>query len=141
MRDKKDSQLDEKELLSTCALRFDGWKYKEKSGFDQVAALNSFFATGNWNLTPLEQMTVFFLLQRGLSKWDLVYEAENGKFWRAYRSLFLLVASYEVPQEYCLEGYIEQWKQKYQPRIDECLRYIEQIHKSIKYDDNPSPVI
>jgi hypothetical protein len=82
--------LEEDEILICCALRFDGYKYREMAGFDEEPPLREFFRTGRWSLTPLEQMTTFFMLQRGLYKWGLEYEPRNGRYWKAFRSLFLL---------------------------------------------------
>lgn len=41
------------------------------------------------DLEPVENLTTFFLLQRALNKWDLQYEAEDSKFYMAFRTLFL----------------------------------------------------
>ncbi len=56
--------FDEHDILTHCALRFDGYAYLEQSGFDHQQALEDFFQTGEWNLSPLEAMTTLFTLQR-----------------------------------------------------------------------------
>lgn len=129
--------LDEDEILITCALRFDGWKYKELTDFDQVKALDDFFATGEWNISPLEHLTTFFLLQRGLFKWDLEYEPRNGKFWRAFRSLFFLVYDYEVPEAFKFTGTdsYDRWEYKYKPRLQQCVDFIRSLHENTQYED------
>ncbi|NDE77410.1 MAG: hypothetical protein EB039_15340 [Proteobacteria bacterium] len=38
--------LDEDPILIACALRFDGWKYIERMGFDHVGACEAFITTG-----------------------------------------------------------------------------------------------
>lgn len=132
---------EERQILNTCALRFDGWRYKGDHQFDQRQAITHFFNTGTWQLSEHEQLAVFFLLQRGLCKWDLVYEPEHGRFWRAFRSLFLLVYDYEIPPEYALSEYVEQWQRDFVPHLDECVALVRQIHETIAYDDYALPEI
>lgn len=62
-------ELREDDVLIHCALRFDGWKYKEATGFDHFQALDCYWETGEWALQPEEQLCMFFLLQRGLYKY------------------------------------------------------------------------
>jgi hypothetical protein len=126
----------EREILTACALRFNGWQYVEEQQFDHRQAIQSFFETATWQLSQHEQLAVFFLLQRGLAKWDLVYESERGKFWRAYRSLFLRVYQYEIPSEYEILDYVQRWQQNFIPHLEECVARIRQIHETIAYDDN-----
>ena len=81
--------LQESQILNACALKFDGYKYQEEKSYDQRATIDNFFEHGQWDLEPVEKLTTFFLLQRALSKWDLQYEAEDSKFYMAFRTLFI----------------------------------------------------
>jgi hypothetical protein len=129
----------EREILNTCALRFDGWQYIKDHQFDQRHAIRQFFETGMWQLSEHEQLAVFFLLQRGLCKWDLVYQPEHGKFWRAFRSLFFLVYDYKIPSDYALSQYVERWQRGFVPHLEECVSLIRQIHETIAYDNHALP--
>lgn len=131
----------EDDILSACALRFDGWQYIEMTDFDHQRALESFFQTGQWPSVALEQLAMFFTLQRGLFKWGLEYEPKHGRYWRAFRSLFLLVHSYEIPEEYRLAGYYEEWESEYRPRLAECVALVERIHATTPYHDNARPML
>ena len=137
----RDPFLDEDEILMTCALRFDGYKYKQLTDFDQKGALEDFFATGEWTISPLEQLATFFLLQRGLFKWGLEWEPKDGKYWRAFRSLFLLVHHYEVPEALrdTVNDSYYRWEYKYKPRLLECVEFIRGIHKNTRYEDETLP--
>src|SRR6478672_8545134 len=61
----------EDDILSCCALRFDGWKFREATGFNHVRAIDRFFETGWWPPSEYKRLASFFLLQRGLCTWDL----------------------------------------------------------------------
>lgn len=136
-----ESECAENDILITCALRFDGWKYQEATGFDHRKAIDDFFETGSWEIQTLERLCVFFLLQRGLCKWDLVYEPKHGKFWRAFRTLFFLVCREEIPAPYQIADYLEQWRRKYDPNLEQHIGFIREIHETTGYDDNAPPQI
>ena len=127
--------LDEDEILIACALRFDGYKYRETAGFDEEPPLREFFRTGRWSLTPLEQMTTFFMLQRGLYKWGLEYEPRNGRYWKAFRSLFLLSHGHRVPRAFRPSDpdLYARWKYRFVPRLADCVSVVRKIHESTDY--------
>ena len=119
------------DILTTCALRFQGWRYQEETGFDQAAAFDRYFETGNWSLTDNEKLAAFFLLQRGLSKWDLVTEPKQSRWWQAFRSLFLEVVHLPLPPKYRDDDYATRWEQRYLPRLEECIQCIrEELEKT-----------
>ena len=64
-------ELDEDDILTCCALRFDGSAFAEDTGFDGGAALDRFFESGEWPGSLEERFALFFLLQRDLCKWAL----------------------------------------------------------------------
>jgi len=54
-------------MLMYCALRVDGYRYQQETDFDYQTALSTYMSTGDWSpLNELEQLTVFFMLQRYL---------------------------------------------------------------------------
>jgi hypothetical protein len=52
-------------------------------------------------------MATFFILQRGLGKWGLERERENGKYHCAWRALFFLACQHDAPEEYRIAEYHE----------------------------------
>lgn len=78
-------------MLMYCALRFDGYRYQQETDFDYQTALSIYMSTGDWSpLNELEQLTVFFMLQRYLYKWGGDYLADYSPEWCGFRDLFFL---------------------------------------------------
>ena len=125
----------EDEVLICCALRFDGWKFIKDTGFAYEVALERFWATGQWELTPEEQLALFFMLQRGLYKWGLEREPRRGKYWRAFRSLFLEVYGYAIPDPYQHPQYLAEWAQRFEPTLPEWVNLVQHLHETTIYDD------
>jgi hypothetical protein len=127
--------LEEDGILIACALRFDGYKYREMAGFDEERPLQRFFETGRWDLSPLEQMTTFFILQRGLYKWGLEHEPRDGRYWKAFRSLFLLSYGHRIPHAFrpTDPDLYARWKYRFVPRLAECVSVVRRIHESTTY--------
>lgn len=85
-------------------------------------------------------MALFFFLQRFLMKWGGEYEPPNGRYWRAFRNLFLITNQYEIPERYRNGEYYLTWEREYLPKREEQVAYIASIHKSTSYDDNAPPL-
>ena len=130
--------FDEKEndILIHWALRFDGYKYREDTGMDENQIFDGFFCTGEWPDSQLDQLSSFFLLQRFLMKWGGEYEPPNGKYWCAFRNLFLITSQYTIPERYQNGEYYLIWKREYLPKQKDQVAYIASIHESTSYDDN-----
>ena len=126
-------QLDEDDILTTCALRFRGYDYQEAYPFDQERALEHFVRTGEWDLVPLEQLTAFFMLQRYLFKWGGEQLARDSQEWRAFRSLFLTTYAYEIPAEYRHPDYDEPWEREYRPHLVTCVKQVRRTHDATDY--------
>ncbi|BAY14154.1 hypothetical protein [Calothrix sp. NIES-2098] len=105
------------DTLNTCALRFDGYKYLQRTGFDPSKAIDNYFSSQKWDLQPLEKLTAFFLLQRALNKWDLVNEPRDGQFWKAFESLFNECKEMEIPEEYRQQEYCNKWEMYQRSRL------------------------
>lgn len=127
--------LTEEKILTCFALRFNGYQYLEENSFDPQKALDDFINMGEWTISPLEQLACFFFLQRYLSKWGGERLPKNSKHWQAYRELFLLTNSYDIPAVYRLDNYFEEWRSQFEPRQAECVDLIEKVHSSTPYDD------
>ncbi|MEI8196477.1 MAG: DUF1156 domain-containing protein, partial [Phycisphaerae bacterium] len=130
---------DEDYILTTCALRFDGWKYVKQCGFDYKTALERFFATGQWPELRDQQLTMFFMLQRYLMKWGGEQLPKSSSDWRAFRDLYLKVHEYRVPLVYRQEEYHTEWQREYYPHLAECTRLIRRIHETTAYEDSAPP--
>jgi hypothetical protein len=93
------------DIMNACALRFDGYKYQQQTGFDPKKATAQYLTTRKWDLQPLEKLATFFFLQRALNKFDLQYEPRDGKYWQAFESLFDECKDVEIPEEYRQDEY------------------------------------
>ena len=133
------SSLDERDILTLSALRFDGYQYLEDKPFDHRTALDQFFRTGVWDLSDFEKLAVFFCLQRALCKWDLVYEPCHGRYWRAFRTLFLEVARLPIPEKYADPSWLERWNERYGWQLEKAVACIREVHASTVYDDDAKP--
>jgi hypothetical protein len=130
------ADLTEKDILVSCALRFDGWEYLRTHPFDHHRALDDFFELGQWDLAETERHCMFFLLYEGLFKLDLQNERENGQHWQAFRSLFSQVARLQVPKEYEVRKHAERWAQEYTPHLAEIIEKIRQSHAAYEDEDD-----
>ncbi|MBW4686578.1 MAG: hypothetical protein KME40_16090 [Komarekiella atlantica HA4396-MV6] len=106
------------DILTACALRFDGWKYQQETKFDVRIAIDSFFASQKWELQPLKKLATFFLLQRSLYKYDLQYEPNDRKFYKAFRTLFFECVDLDIPVEYQIQEYYKNWESQYKPDLE-----------------------
>lgn len=129
-------EFSESNVIGACALRMDGYKFIEETGFDVDEALDYFFRTGSWNISQIEQMAIFFIIQRAFRQ-PLEYEPENGRYWRAFRELFLKICGEDIPEKYRHAIY-EEWQEKYAPHLAKYVKRVERIHKTIRYDDRAS---
>lgn len=133
------SKLNEENILICCALRFDGYQYNNDHDVNVEALIHEFFKTGQWQGTDAECLSAFFHLQRSLFKWGLVYEPSHGRYWRAFRELFLRLYDVEIPIQYQLSSEYSRWMLNFQPRLDECVAIVRQVHESTAYDDQAKP--
>src|SRR5687768_9792304 len=113
--------LDANDVLTACALRFDGHAYASATGFDKNAAMQRYFDTGEWPEAVEERLALFYLLQRALHKWELFSEPPQGPYRRAFRSLFFEVCETDVPADHRVAGYADQWDEFYAKRLAECV--------------------
>ena len=128
--------LDEDPILIACALRFDGWRYIERMGFDHVGACEAFITTGVIPALVGERMAVFFGLQRYLYKWGGEMEPRNGRYWRAFRAFFLLTCADPVPDGYAFPPLTDQWdwNRTYAGAVIKVASWIQHIHDGTAYD-------
>lgn len=124
----------EDDILIACALRFDGPKYVDKRNFDHIAAFRTIKQTGD--LAPferLQQLTLFYMLQRYLYKWGGEMLSHRSPEWRTFRELFFLCCRAKIPKAYRFEPYYTEWERTYAPQIDDCTALVRRTHQSIDY--------
>lgn len=116
--------MNEDEILTACALRFDGYKYQTQTGFDPRIAIANYFQEGQWQLEPNQLLATFFFLQRSLYKYDLQQEPKDSKFRKAFRSLFFECADLDIPSQYQQSEYYQNWESRYKPNVEELKKLI-----------------
>jgi hypothetical protein len=132
-------ELNEEKILSCCALRFDGYTYAAEHDFKPDEFISAFLQTGQWQGNEAQCLSAFFYLQRALFKWSLVYEPEHSPYWRAFRELFLRLYNAEIPRQYRMADYYDEWTLEFQPYLDECVAIVRQAHENTAYDDKANP--
>lgn len=126
-------KLDERRIMSVCASKFDGWRYREEADFEPDEVLAHFFETGEWSGDQTENLATFALLMRAFH-WSLECEPPNSNYWRAARALFLKVYEYEIPAAYQNPAGCAAWEKEFAPLLAQCVRHVEGVHRSAKYD-------
>lgn len=125
----------EDDIMITCALRFDGYKYAEETGTDLGKLMKRVQRKRVGKLTELENHAVYFALQRYLHKWGGERLSRRSNVWRIFRELFFQVAELEVPKEFQDKLYQEQWEKKYVPRLQECIEVVRKVHEGTEYQE------
>ncbi len=128
----------EDESLCACALRFDGHRYTEATGFDFGAAFERFVATGQPPNDRDKQMAIFFLLQRGIYKGNGYLLPTTDRHWWAIRELFLRL--WQAPPSAAYTMHVAGWPWDELAPDDRTARAaeIEQTHAATRYDP-PTP--
>lgn len=98
-------------MLTSCALRFDGYAWCEDQKLKWGRVLEA--STRNLFKKPIErQMTVLFLQQRLYRYQDVIPTGENLALWRR---LFIAVADKDVPEEFRALDFYAEWEECYKP--------------------------
>ena len=117
------------EVLTSCALRFDGHKYIKETGFDVEAGIDAYMETEAWDRPDEEKLTIFYILQRCLCKWSLVYEPQHGRYWRLFREMFFDVVELEIPRAYNNNEWLSQWIERYASQRDKAIDCVRRHHQ------------
>ena len=98
--------------------------------------MDSFERTGDFgDVTPLDKLALFFLLQRYLGKWGGERLTCRSIEWKAYRQLFLDTADVEVPDEFTSsDEWRQKWESRIKPRLRECVETVAAVHAKTKYN-------
>lgn len=107
----------EDEVLTACALRFDGYKFVETNTHP---GLEKYLHTPStsFELHPNDHFNLarFFFLQRYLYKWGGEYARLEDREHLLFRFLFLHVYRLEIPPEYRMDSHFKTWEERYKPR-------------------------
>ena len=131
--------FDPDDILIACALRFDGYKYIKDTGFGVDTAIDEYMETETWDRPDDEKLCMFFILQRSLCKWSLVYEPQHGRYWRLFREMFFDVVQLDIPQDYSNSEWLSTWNERYAAQRDKAIACVRRKHQRTKYDDNARP--
>ena len=132
-----DHQKDQQEhnILTTCALRVDGYRYAEAHGVEISYYVDRLLEVGIENLTDEEKLVAFFAYQRHLCKWGGVLLRKNHEDRKQFRELFFRAVHCKVPEEFIFHpnGTYEEWRRDFLPRLLECVQLVKKIHESTSY--------
>ena len=130
------TRLEAYEILTDCALRFDGYLYLDETDFDTNQAIQDLASDVKSTRNELQTLAVFFILQRSLCKWSLVYEPANGKYWRLFCEMFFEVVHIPIPSGYEDRERHAKWESLYTYRLDEAIECVQKHYDSTEWDDN-----
>lgn len=133
-----DYDFDENGIIGAWALRIDGYKYQDMD-FDFHRVVDDFYRTGRFEVSDLEKLVTLFFMQRSFKWGGQDYAPTNGKFWRAYRTLFLETYALEVPEELRLMDFYGKWQTGYAPETTKLVAIVRDIHATTRYDDDAPP--
>lgn len=134
-------EYEEHDVLTACALRFDGYKYLEHVLHGDKSVIQQCLDRGDVPENPLLQMAAFFHLQRYLMKWGGEHEPLHGRKWRLFRTLFLAVVNRPVPPEFQLPDRYAAWLHNYEPYREQCIQTVQHVHELTEYDDEALPAL
>lgn len=134
-RDYKDDEREAK-IITTCALRFDGYRYADAHGlvaseFDYSRFIDGFLVEPDYDLPRGHLHCALFLFQRGLIKEGLLrWDSPEAK---VIRELFLALCRDDVPEQYRNEEYYGGWERRHRPKLGRYLEFVRHRHEQTKY--------
>jgi hypothetical protein len=113
----------EDDVLSACALRFDGYTYEEATGIGETDSVGAGLAklikpiveTRTFQDDQNVNLAAFFGLQRFLYKWGGEYLTEFADEHVVFRLLFLHLYRADIPAQFRKEPYAADWEREYSP--------------------------
>jgi len=145
-RDHSEPAYREELLITTCALRFDGYRYIEEEGIgmrreedddtswlDLTAETEAFFTRPDYD-APLDyQRMMLFLVQRnfireGCLRW-------TSQLARLTRQLFVRTCRGEVPVHLRVADWADSWDAEFAPYVKDHIRFVEGRDRETVYDE------
>jgi hypothetical protein len=142
----------ETEIISACALRFDGYRYADDNNLvvydeldtdegtipitDYRHVVRGFLDHPDFSLPHDYLCLVLFLIQRGWLR-------ERWMDWRSYeakitRLLFLALCQDDISPTHRLSDYADEWDREYQPHLDSIISFVKKRHTDTQYKPRES---
>lgn len=128
----------EAEVITACALRFNGYRYADEHGLvvndsDYSLFVERLLSNSDFDLPRGHLHCALFLLQRayikeGLLRWD-------SREAKVMRELFLELCRDDVPEEYRNGEWCEEWERQYRPKLWRHLEFVRRRHERTKYQE------
>jgi hypothetical protein len=118
-------EFNEDDILTKCALRFDGYAYHIFRNRDLRARwefpdlVDRIEKTREFPEDDLESLAAFFALQRFLGKWGGEYLTPHSNEHVVFRLLFLHVYRLEIPEEFRHREFYRVWENEFRPYREE----------------------
>lgn len=144
-REKAEPDYRESMIISTCALRFDGYRYIDQenigtrrelddstSVLDLEAETERFFSTPDYDAPPDYLRMMLFLVQRNFMRegW-LRWESQLA---RMTRQLFIRTCRDAVPAHLRDEDWATKWERDYARYVNDHVRFVERRDRATVYD-------
>ncbi len=129
-----DDDFSEDQVLTGWALRFDGSKYAEETGWSHEDALAEAQDSRQLPQRPEERICLFFMLQRFLMKWGGEDLSRSGVEWWAFRELFLQTASLKVSDQWRAGEWYANWQTECAAHREEHIAFVRRVHAEIEYE-------
>ena len=145
--DKADPKNREFEIITTCALRFDGYRYidEERIGtwrelddstgvLDLEVETERFFSNPDYGAPPDYLRMMLFLVQRkfmreGWLRWE-------SQLARMTRQLFMRTCRDDVPAHLRFEDWATEWDRDYARYVNDHVRFVERRDRATVYDEH-----
>jgi hypothetical protein len=130
--------VEERKFLDLCALRFDGYAYikAREQELGLVMDISSFsqkmLESRQFQEHQPDNFAAFFLLQRFLGKWGGESLPVTSNEHVLFRLLFLHLYREEVPEEFRIESYYEEWERDFAPIREELAAKIRRTLQRIR---------
>lgn len=133
----EEAEKAEREMLSTFALRFDGYAYMKATGFEPVPAPEWLETHRELPEELLQRWAVLFALQRASKE---LHFAPHSPEYGAMRRLFLALYDKGFPSRFAPgpqmnDTWYERWKEQYQADVGRWAETVRRIHDQASYSD------
>lgn len=131
----REREFDEDEILTVCALRFDGYAYQSFRNRDPRAnwefpdLVDRIEKTREFPEDDMESLAAFFALQRYLGKWGGEYLTPHSNEHVVFRLLFLHLYRLDIPEEFRHREYYGTWENEFKPFREELAARIRKTFK------------
>lgn len=112
-------------MMGTCALRFDGYGYEERTGKELHKLADRVITRQKPLRNRLDNFAAFFAIQRGIGHCG--YDLVTNTRCRAFILLFLHLAEQPTPDEWRFEQFAPKWERQFAPRVEMHVAAVREI--------------